>query len=31
MVKGDRVEVLVDVGASAAKRFEIAARQAGSV
>jgi hypothetical protein len=28
-VKGDRVEVLVDVGGSVAKRFEIAARRAG--
>ena len=30
MVKGDRVEVLVDVGGSAAKRFEISARVTGS-
>jgi hypothetical protein len=29
VVKGDRVEVLVDVGGSVAKRFEIAARLAG--
>jgi hypothetical protein len=29
VVKGDRVEVLVDVGDSAAQRFEIAARRAG--
>jgi hypothetical protein len=29
VVKGDRVEVLVDVGGSAAKRFEIVARLAG--
>jgi hypothetical protein len=29
VVKGDRVEVFVDVGGSVAKRFEIAARRAG--
>jgi hypothetical protein len=29
MVKGDRVEVPVDVGGSVAERFEIAARPAG--
>jgi hypothetical protein len=28
-VKGDRVEVLVDVGGSVAERFDIAARRAG--
>jgi hypothetical protein len=29
LMKGDRVEVLVDVGGSVAERFEIAARRAG--
>ena len=29
MVKGDRVEVLVDVGGAVAQRFEIVARRAG--
>jgi hypothetical protein len=29
VVKGDRVEVLVDVGGSVAQRFEIVARRAG--
>jgi hypothetical protein len=29
VVKGDRVEVLVDVGGSVARGFEIAARRAG--
>lgn len=28
-MKGDRVEVVVDIGGSAAERFEIAARRAG--
>jgi hypothetical protein len=29
MVKGDRVEVLIDAGGSVAQRFEISARRAG--
>jgi hypothetical protein len=31
VVKGDRVEVLVDVGGSVPKRFEITARRAAGV